>query len=266
MLTLEKIVTAPFTELCTAFDESTGLTVASGTIKPENICLNYHKQCEGLVCLNRYISFTKVNGELSRAALQEQVLEEYEKLPFGTVLTCRVTKVVPFGAFVDVGYGTVGLIRLKDIAIPKALRPEYLLYKGIEIKVAKIPGDSGYINLSLKVVLPTFDEYLKRLEVGQRIEGVVDYIIDDGVFVVLANNLVGLADPFDGVEKDDMVDVEVIYISPEKGKVKLKIHKRLDKRPTYPRDIVYGANANKTRLKTWEYNSYNKNCKRKIYF
>lgn len=267
MLTLEERLPNPITEHCTGFDVNTGLKVKSGIIKPEHICLNYHKPCEGAICVDKNISFIKVGNELSRAALQQAVLDTYEELPYGSIITCRVTKVESYGAFVDIGYGTVGLIRVKEVAIPKAFKPHYLLSEGMVIKAVKIHGDTGDVNLSLRMLLPTFDEYLPGLTIGKRVVGIVDYVDSNGVFVMLANNLVGLAElPTYRVSKEDRVTVTIDYVNPDRSKIKLTIHRVLEEKQKYPLKLSYGENAKLSRLTSWEYNSHNPDCKRKVQF
>ena len=72
----------------------------------------------------------------------------------GEVYTGKVTRIVPFGAFVEILPGKEGLVRTEELADYRVRRPEDVVRVGDEIMVMVTGVDSyGRINLSRRAVL-----------------------------------------------------------------------------------------------------------------
>jgi small subunit ribosomal protein S1 len=78
----------------------------------------------------------------------------------GSVVEGRVTKTVPFGAFVSVGDGVEGLVHVSEIAMHHVESPELELSIGQEVtvKVTEIDADRRRVSLSIKQALPEWEE------------------------------------------------------------------------------------------------------------
>jgi small subunit ribosomal protein S1 len=78
----------------------------------------------------------------------------------GTVVDGKVTKTVPFGAFVSVGDGVEGLVHVSEIAMHHVESPELELSLGAEVKVkvTEIDADRRRVSLSIKQALPEWEE------------------------------------------------------------------------------------------------------------
>ncbi|KAA3638865.1 MAG: 30S ribosomal protein S1 [Armatimonadetes bacterium] len=78
----------------------------------------------------------------------------------GSVVPGKVTKTVPFGAFVSVGEGVEGLVHVSEIAMHHVESPELELSLGQEVtvKVTEIDADRRRVSLSIKQALPEWEE------------------------------------------------------------------------------------------------------------
>lgn len=78
----------------------------------------------------------------------------------GDIVPGKVTKTVPFGAFVSVGEGVEGLVHVSEIAMHHVESPELELSLGQEVtvKVTEIDADRRRVSLSIKQALPEWEE------------------------------------------------------------------------------------------------------------
>ena len=78
----------------------------------------------------------------------------------GDVAEGKVTKTVPFGAFVSVGEGVEGLVHVSEIAMHHVESPELELSIGqeVKVKVTEIDTDRRRVSLSIKQALPDWEE------------------------------------------------------------------------------------------------------------
>jgi len=78
----------------------------------------------------------------------------------GTIIEGKVTKTVPFGAFVSVGEGVEGLVHVSEIAMHHVESPELELSisQQVRVKVTEIDADRRRVSLSIKQALPEWEE------------------------------------------------------------------------------------------------------------
>ena len=78
----------------------------------------------------------------------------------GGIVDGKVTKTVPFGAFVSVGEGVEGLVHVSEIAMHHVESPELELSLGqeVKVKVTEIDADRRRVSLSIKQALPDWEE------------------------------------------------------------------------------------------------------------
>ena len=78
----------------------------------------------------------------------------------GAIIDGEVTKTVPFGAFVSVGAGAVGLVHVSEIAVHHVESPELELSIGqqVRVKVTEVDADRRRVSLSIKQALPEWEE------------------------------------------------------------------------------------------------------------
>lgn len=147
----------------------------------------------------------------------------YMHLKAGVKLKGIVVNLLDYGAFVDVGGGVIGLIKLQDISTSPIKHPSEILKVGqrINVIVKKYDRDTGKIELSYKEQLGTFEQNVKGLKEGDIVEGIVKNRIKTGIFIELKPNLVGMAEHVSGIEYGQKVLVSIKKISLEKKKIKL---------------------------------------------
>ena len=93
-------------------------------------------------------------------AFLDHAIAEIKALTFtpevGQVYTGTVRSIMPYGAFVNIGKGTDGLLHISEINWERVENVEDVLKEGekIEVKLTEIDAKSGKLRLSRKVLLP----------------------------------------------------------------------------------------------------------------
>jgi small subunit ribosomal protein S1 len=119
-----------------------------------------------------------------------------EKFKTGDRVRGTVTRVVDFGAFVELAPGIEGLIRVADMTWSrKARKPSDVLKTGelVEAVVLGVKAADKRIGLSLKQALgDPWDEVATRVPVGAIVEAPVVSLADFGAFVELGEGIEGM--------------------------------------------------------------------------
>lgn len=170
---------------------------------------------------------------LSRKKAQLRCREEFlSGLASGDVINAKITHLESFGAFCDVGCGNVALMPIDAISVSRISHPSDRFSVGEEIRaIIKSVDRAGRITLSHKELLGTWEENVAQISQGETVSGVVRSVEDYGIFVELAPNLAGLAEPKDGVKVGQGAGVYIKSILPDKMKVKLIIIDTFDSPP-----------------------------------
>ncbi len=159
---------------------------------------------------------------LSRRIVQEECCREYiSSLRPGDIIPARVTHLEQFGCFVDVGCGVPSLIPIDAISVSRISHPSNRFTVGQDIRVIIKSLENGRIWLSHKELLGTWMENAGMFRTGETVSGIVRSVEDYGIFIELAPNLAGLAEPRPGVRLGQHAGVYIKAIIPEKMKVKL---------------------------------------------
>mgnify|MGYP001210263019 CR=1 FL=1 len=201
------------------------LGVAEGTTKDIAMLSRVGKP----VCFVVQGFTTTAKGEtvalLSRRAAQERCQKEFlsQLLP-GDILPARVTHLDQFGCFADIGCGISSLLPIDAISVSRISHPKDRFKLGQIIRVVVRALDAqGRICLSHKELLGTWEENAARFHPGETVAGIVRSIENYGVFVELAPNLAGLAEPYEELECGQQASVYIKSLIPEKMKIKLII-------------------------------------------
>ncbi len=158
----------------------------------------------------------------------------------GDILKAKVTHLESFGAFCDIGCGNIALLPIDSISVSRITHPCDRFKTGDDIKaVVKSIDSGGRITLSHKELLGTWAENAERFSAGQTVSGVVRSIESYGIFVELAPNLAGLAEPKEGVRVGQNASVYIKSIIPDKMKVKLIIIDSFDSDTIPPYEYFY---------------------------
>lgn len=150
-----------------------------------------------------------------------------DNLEVGQILSGTVTQIQRYGAFVKLDQGDTGLIYIEDLSVARIKSPEERIKIGqkINVVVKSIDREKQRITLSYKEMLGTWEENAQKFQEGITVKGKIRETekTNNGIFIELTPNLVGLAEYKPGYEYGQDVDVYIKRIVPEKHKVKLII-------------------------------------------
>lgn len=149
----------------------------------------------------------------------------YMHLKPGVKLRGIVVGLKDYAAFIDVGGGVTGILKLHDMSDSRLTNASDMFKLGqrINVVVKKYDRDTGRIELTYKELLGTFEENVKDFKEGDIVEGIVRNRIKSGVFVELKPNVIGIAEHVNGIESNQKVLVSIKKINLEKKKIKLVI-------------------------------------------
>jgi small subunit ribosomal protein S1 len=114
----------------------------------------------------------------------------------GAVISGRVTSVLDFGAFVDLGGGVQGLLHVSEMSWSRNTTPGAIVAAGdqITVKVLRVDEATKKISLGLKQLQDDpWATVAERYEVGQIHAGRVTRLAEFGAFVELEPGIEGLA-------------------------------------------------------------------------
>ena len=188
---------------------------------------------------------------LSRRAAQEICLDEYiSKLTPGDVIDARVTHLESFGAFCDIGCGIPSLIPIDAISVSRIAHPRDRFAPGDDIRAVVKSVEAGRVALTHKELLGTWNENVSLFKAGETVSGIIRSVEEYGIFVELAPNLAGLAEPHEDVRPGQYASVYIKSTIPEKMKVKLIVIDAFDADyPPAPMEYWFHGN----RMEYWRY-------------
>jgi small subunit ribosomal protein S1 len=191
----------------------------------------------------KIIEFDKYKGKvvLSAKEVEKEEVEKikeklWESLQKGEKRMGTVTRIVKFGAFVDLG-GVEGLIHLNDLSWKRVNNPSEVVSVGDKVSVYVLDFDKekNRISLGLKdVAEDPWKLAISKYKVGEIVEGKVVKLLDFGAFVELEDGLEGLVHiteisddrilkPSDVLNIGDRVKVKILEIDEEAKKMSLSI-------------------------------------------
>ena len=95
-----------------------------------------------------------------------KLVEEY---PVGSIVDGKVTKIVPFGAFIELGNGIEGLVHISEMAMRHIDTPAQVVKPGqdVKVKVMEISPERRRISLSMKAAA---EELGYEIEVDESVQ------------------------------------------------------------------------------------------------
>ncbi|MCA9278339.1 MAG: S1 RNA-binding domain-containing protein [Phycisphaeraceae bacterium] len=163
-----------------------------------------------------------------------------ESLHEGQEIEGTVRKIMPFGAFVDLG-GVDGLIHISDLSHDRIGFGEKAVQKivkegqTVRVQVLKVDWDEKRIALGMKQLADDpFSTAVKDVNEGDEVTGKVKSIVDFGCFVEISPGLEGLVhiseiahrrvhNAADVVKPDEVVRCKVLKIDPQTRRMSLSI-------------------------------------------
>ncbi len=178
--------------------------------------------------------------DLLEAELQKQRKAFMQDLAVDQLYTGRVTRLMPYGAFVELTPGVEGMVHISELSWSRVEKPEDVVNPGdkIDVKVLRIePGDKQMkIALSAKQVTGNpWDRVDKEVVAGEKMTGTVTRCAPFGAFVELKPGIEGLVhisemsytrrvvQPEDIVTPGQSVSVLVKEVDPVKRRIGLSI-------------------------------------------
>lgn len=162
---------------------------------------------------------------------------KFETIVEGEKYTGTVTKLMPYGAFVDLG-GIEGLVHNTDLSWVRIKHPSEVVKEGqqIQVTVLNIDKEKRKVALGLKdVAMDPWYLETANLEVGQVLTGKVMKFMTFGAFVSIRENVEGLVHisqivedkrigkPEEALELGQMVQVKILSIDKENKKISLSM-------------------------------------------
>ncbi len=181
----------------------------------------------------KVLSFERAQNKLifsEKAAGDKEQEEKVKQFKIGQRLKGKVTGLVNFGLFVDVG-GLEGLVHISEVSWDRVEDLKKLYKVGDEVEVEVIAIEGPRVSLSIKrLQKDPWQEEVKKLKVGDKVKGEVTKITPYGAFVRLKENLEGLvhisvldkSKPEDLFKEGEKYDFEILAIEPEAHKISLK--------------------------------------------
>ena len=182
---------------------------------------------------NRLVLSRKAVLEVEREKKRAEVLKTIEE---GSVVEGTVVKIMPYGAFIDLG-GVEGLLHISDISWKRINAVEDVLEVGekVEVLVQKFDEERNRISLSMKALQKNpWIAAVEKFEVGDVVKGEVKKLLPFGAILAIDPELQGLlhvselTDKRGAVVKDlitvgDVLDVKIIGIDTDKKKISLSV-------------------------------------------
>ncbi|MDZ4772980.1 MAG: S1 RNA-binding domain-containing protein [Planctomycetota bacterium] len=193
----------------------------------------------------------EVDREKKRILLSRRTVLETEregerkefvgKFQSGQTVKGRVTRVEPFGAFVDLGNGVEGLVHVSNVSRKRIESASEVLTPGqsVDVMILEIKDGGKRIGLGMKQLEPDPWAYAaQRFAVDSIIEGTVTRLMEFGAFVELEPGLEGLVHvsqlskdrvrrPGDVVKPGQKLTVRIVSVEPSRSRIALS---RLDAR------------------------------------
>lgn len=170
----------------------------------------------------------------AEAGTRNKLLDTLEE---DTCVPGVITTLTDFGAFVDLG-GMEGLIHISELSWGRVDHPADVVAIGdqIEVYILQIDRIEHKVALSLKKMCDNpWETITDRYQPGQVVEAVVKNIVSYGAFVQLEEGVDGLihvselggngedVSPWDVLEENQKVSVEIIHLDPEEQRLGLSL-------------------------------------------
>ena len=149
-------------------EEIEAINLQENNLPKENICIGK---------VHKFVQFKikEIKDDntviISRKDVQEEALDWIKNdLEVGQKVRGIVKSIKPYGAFIEIGGGVVGLAHIEDLSIARIKSPYERLKIGqkIEVVIKSIDKQKGKVILSHKELLGSWEENAKKFEQGMK--------------------------------------------------------------------------------------------------
>lgn len=181
--------------------------------------------------------------ELLKQQFEATRKEFFNKVNIGEILEGKITKIMPFGAFVELAPGIEGMIHISELSWSRTENPEDVVKRNQVVKVKLLgiqPDEKKPANIKISVSIKQamqdpWETVSEQFRIGDKISGKVSRIADFGAFVEIAPGIDGLVHisemtyarrvlrPDDVVSAGETVSVVIKDIDPLKKRISLSI-------------------------------------------
>lgn len=225
-----------------------------GFVPASHVAIEYVENLEQFVGQKLSLKVIEIDRANNNVVLSRKVVLEEEreaakaetiaKLEEGQIVEGLVTKIVDFGAFIDLG-GIEGLLHISEMSWGRIDHPTEVLQEGEKatVKVLKLDLEKERIALGLKQILPDpWVEFIENHSIGEVVNGTITKTVDFGAFMEVAPGIEGLIHisqlarrhvekTTEVVSVGDQVDAKIININEADRKIGLSM-KELEPAPT----------------------------------
>lgn len=161
------------------------------------------------------------------------------RYPEGSTITGKVTKLAPFGAFIQLESGVEALLHISEMSWEHVTDPAQVCKEGDEVEAKVIKSDSAHrkIRLSLRELQEDpWHKFVENFSVNEEVEGLITELKDFGAFVKITDEVEGLihvseiaeeriGHPSDILEVNQTIQARIIGINEERRQVRLSMRK-----------------------------------------
>lgn len=162
----------------------------------------------------------------------------FSALKAGEIREGTVTKLTPYGAFVDIG-GAVGLVHISELSWRRVTHPSEVVAEGdvVKVMVLKVDEKEKKLSFGLKQVKPDpWETAPEKFPAGSVVQGKISRFVSFGIFVQLDDELEGLVHTSEISEKGakaetpekklkagDAITVKVLDVKKDEKRISLSI-------------------------------------------
>ncbi len=215
-------------------------------IPASQLALHYVEDLKEFVGKELQVRITEFDEEKSKIVASRKVIEKEEAenkkdklwktIKKGEKREGKVTRIVKFGAFVDIG-GLEGLVHISDLSWSRIQNPNEVVSEGdkVTVYVQDIDINRQRLSLAIKDVnINPWKEVKNKFKVNDVVQGKVTKFISVGAFVEINPGVEGLvhnseiteeniAKPSDILKLGEIVNVKIIDIDYSNNRISLSI-------------------------------------------
>ena len=127
-----------------------------------------------------------------------------EDLKENMVVEGIVKAIQPYGTFIEIEGGVVGLLHIEDTSVARIKSPaeRFKIGQKVNVMVKSIDRKENKLVFSYKELLGSWEENAKLFQKGTKVTGIAREVEknNNGIFIELKPNLVGMAEYKENIE------------------------------------------------------------------